>query len=32
MSVPDLQVVVVCGKNEALKQDLLGLQEKILMH
>ena len=32
MSVPNLQVVVVCGKNEALKQDLLELQAKILMH
>lgn len=28
MSVPNLQVVVVCGKNEALKQDLLSLQKQ----
>ena len=28
MSVPNLQVVVVCGKNESLKQDLLELQEE----
>ncbi|MCI0767678.1 diglucosyl diacylglycerol synthase [Bacillus sp. TL12] len=28
MSVPNLQVAVVCGKNDALKQELLGLQEQ----
>ncbi|HDR7213350.1 TPA: diglucosyl diacylglycerol synthase [Bacillus cytotoxicus] len=28
MSVPNLQVAVVCGKNDALKQELLKLQEQ----
>ncbi|MEI4622625.1 diglucosyl diacylglycerol synthase [Bacillus pfraonensis] len=28
MSVPNLQVAVVCGKNDALKQELLVLQEQ----
>ncbi|KEK22289.1 diglucosyl diacylglycerol synthase [Bacillus gaemokensis] len=28
MSVPNLQVAVVCGKNDILKQELLGLQEQ----
>ncbi|AIK35820.1 diglucosyl diacylglycerol synthase [Bacillus pseudomycoides] len=28
MTVPNLQIAVVCGKNEALKQELLGLKEQ----
>ena len=28
MSVPNLQVAVVCGKNDTLKQELLGLQKQ----
>ena len=28
MTVSDLQIVVVCGKNETLKRELLGLQEQ----
>ncbi|MBY0600088.1 diglucosyl diacylglycerol synthase [Bacillus bingmayongensis] len=28
MTVPNLQIAVVCGKNETLKQELLGLEEQ----